>query len=250
MLPMIQIGPVALPVRPVLMLIAFFLCLSWTEKRLPAFGLSKDLAFNAGYIFAGAAVVAGRLWYVLTHWSAYQSDLSGLLSRNIATISFAEGAIAGLVAAFAYLATKRVSFAACADAATPGLFAFAALASLGALASGDAYGAPSTVPWAITLWDAPRHPSQVYELLLGLATLGLALLLKPGSPGSLFLVATIAYGAGRLFVEAFRGDSLLIADGFRAMQVVWLAATLAAMFALHAIPRGSDIGDETPVRNP
>ncbi len=31
------------------------------------------------------------------------------------------------------------------------------------LASGDAFGAPSSLPWAIELWGAARHPVQIYE---------------------------------------------------------------------------------------
>ncbi|MBI5879287.1 MAG: prolipoprotein diacylglyceryl transferase [Chloroflexi bacterium] len=232
MLPTIQIGPAALPVRPLLMLIAWYIAVGWAERRMPRYGQPSEHAWNAGLIAALGAVIGGRLYYAVTNWAAYQMNPLGLFATSISTIAFGEGLIVGLIGAAIYLRWKRAPLAPFFDAYAPGLLAAFALASVGALASGDAYGAATDLPWAIVLWDSHRHPSQVYELLVALAALAVVLRMRGASDGSTFLAAVALYGIGRVFIEAFRGDSWLVADGVRAMQVVWLAAALGALIVM------------------
>ena len=58
------------------------------------------------------------------------------------------------------------------NALTPSLSAFPVSVGVAHLSSGDAFGTPASMPWAIELWGARRHPTQVYEILLGLLTFG------------------------------------------------------------------------------
>jgi len=51
------------------------------------------------------------------------------------------------------------------DALTPGLAAVMIAIGLAHIASGDAFGSPADLPWAIQLWGARRHPTQIYETL-------------------------------------------------------------------------------------
>ena len=76
-----------------------------------------------------------------------------------------------------------------------------------------------------------------------------------GVAGLIFLVATVGYSAGRLFIEAFRGDSLLIAGGFRTMQIAWLGICLAAVIARQithhaAVASGTSISRRRSTRRP
>ena len=94
------------------------------------------------------------------------------------------------------------------------------------LASGLAFGSPTQLPWAIELWGAARHPSQAYEILAAAVIL---IILWPGReriyawPSGRYFLSFIALIAGsRLFLEAFRGDSMLTPGGFRLAQVIAL----------------------------
>ena len=106
--------------------------------------------------------------------------------------------------------------------------------ALAHLASGEAYGATTTLPWAIELWGAKRHPTQFYELglaLLILGFLGWKLKTAPAKEGQLFLLFAALTAGARLFLEAFRGDSLFVAGGFRLAQVLaWIGLTAALWF--------------------
>jgi prolipoprotein diacylglyceryltransferase len=96
------------------------------------------------------------------------------------------------------------------------------------LAAGTAFGKPGNVPWAIELWNAARHPSQVYETVLALAILLFTWFLKERQrPGILFLLFVSLSAGARLFLEAFRGDSVLLSGGFRQAQIgAWIVLAL------------------------
>jgi hypothetical protein len=80
--------------------------------------------------------------------------------------------------------------------------------------------APARLPWSLYLWDAYRHPTQIYALLATLGVYGLWWRLRrSGFDGFGFLLMVAGLAAATIFVEAFRGDSALLAGGWRAAQV-------------------------------
>jgi prolipoprotein diacylglyceryltransferase len=96
--------------------------------------------------------------------------------------------------------------------------------SLAHLSSGDAFGASARLPWSIYLWDDYRHPSQIYEILAAVAIFALAWRQPFGRNGNglNFLLVVALSATARVFLEAFRGDSVIWMGGFRAAQVVGL----------------------------
>jgi phosphatidylglycerol:prolipoprotein diacylglycerol transferase len=124
------------------------------------------------------------------------------------------------------------------DAVTP-LFAILAIGiHLSQLAAGTAFGSTTRLPWGIELWNAIRHPTQVYELIASLLIFAFLWFRKPGSfHGSDFLWFTALTAGSRLIFETFRGDSVLAFNGIRTAQLVaWLilAAALIASEILRA----------------
>jgi prolipoprotein diacylglyceryltransferase len=90
----------------------------------------------------------------------------------------------------------------------------------------------------VELWGERRHPSQVYEILAAGAILAI---LWPGRwkdktpAASCFLLFVALSAAARLFLEAFRGDSVLLAGGLRAAQAVAWLALAASLWGLHRL---------------
>jgi phosphatidylglycerol:prolipoprotein diacylglycerol transferase len=120
------------------------------------------------------------------------------------------------------------------DALAPALALMFAFISLADLSGGSAYGAISDLPWAIELWGARRHPTQIYELLAALATLGLLWWARHRSPypGFLFMLFLLAFGAARVFVDAFRADPWVLASGLRGVQVVGLGVVVVSLWLM------------------
>lgn len=236
MLPVLQVGPVAVPVPGLLLLLGVWVALALAEREAKRLQLDADALYTLAFGGLVAGLAGARLAYVARYWPIYARDPWGALSLNATALAPLEGALIGLLVAYLYGARRQLPGRATLEALAPGL-ALLLVAVAGAhLASGDAFGAPTTLPWRLFLWGEYRHPAQVYELLAALAILGLAWRTRTAAPFSgfnfLFVVALAA--AARLFLEAFRGDSVLLPGGWRAAQVgalVVLAACLVAMRA-------------------
>jgi phosphatidylglycerol:prolipoprotein diacylglycerol transferase len=156
------------------------------------------------------------------------------------TLAVESGAVIGLATALAYIRWRRIPFARFADALAPGALVALAILALGQFLSDDEYGTRTDLPWAITTLGEMRHPGQVYEFVLVL--IGLVVIQQIGKPGrrdgivALFSIAW--YSATRLFVDAFRADVQILANGYRTPQVIALIALLLALWGMSQITKG------------
>jgi phosphatidylglycerol:prolipoprotein diacylglycerol transferase len=195
-----------------------------------------------------AGILGARLGYALRFVDVYLREPAGLFSLNPSTLAPTEGLVVGLIAALIYAQRKKLPLWSTLDAYTPGLALFAVFVGLAHLSSGDAFGAETSLPWAIELWGANRHPSQVYEILGGLLVFFTLIRLRHMAPfnGFLFLVFA-AFSAGtRLFLEAFRGDSVIVFGVLRSAQIASLLVLLTSLVLLHLrARRASEIVEQS-----
>ncbi len=232
--PVIHIGPVVVQLPGLIVIFGFGAALWVAARGAKTFGLKDDDVYNPGFYAAVAGILGARVWYVLTHWTAFAGDPLGIVSLNLSTLDATGGWGVGVSVGALYAWRNKLLTARWLDALTPGAAFLLAAVSLSNLFSGEAYGTPSTLPWAIELWDMERHPTQIYEMLAMLATLLVLLVMlrrhpKPGTATLLFLAL---YSAQRVFLEAFRADSLLLPGGWRAAQVVGLVALGISLVSL------------------
>ena len=111
------------------------------------------------------------------------------------------------------------------DALTPMLAVIALAVPLAQFASGDGFGTPTTAPWGVALWEASRHPVQVYHLIGNLVVFAwlFSALRKPAlrlAPGEFFLTFCLAAAAVAVLVDGFRESNQLLFGSIRASQVV------------------------------
>ncbi len=246
MLPILQVGPFAVQFPGLLLLAGVWVGTYLIDREAPRHGLSAAVVNNLVFTSLVAGLVGARLAYALRYLDVYVENPLSLFSLNPSTLALWEGVGTGLVAALVYGQRRRLPFWPTLDALTPSLALFAVFLGLANLASGDAFGAPSELPWAIELWGERRHPTQVYETLAAVLILVAVLRLRRDSPfaGFIFLVWVGLTALARLALEAFRGDSLLVLGGLRQAQLVSLAVLLASLVALHLRARRSLKRDE------
>ncbi len=216
--------------RGLILLAAFWLAAEAAERGAKRLGLRGDVVYSLAFIAAAAGLIGARLGYVLEHWAAYQSDLGAVIALNFNTLSPLTGVVIGVIAAYLYARRKGVANRRLLDALTPGFIVFAGGLALADLVSGDAYGSPSSLPWAIELWGAARHPTQIYQLAAVIAIGLIVLKTDRAFDGAWFGLLVALYAGSRLFIEAFRGDSETI-GGLRTAQV-WSLIVLLIMLAL------------------
>lgn len=214
------------------LVVAIWVGLYLAEKRSARHAIRKDDLNNIVFYPLISYLLAGRVLFALENLAAFLQNPASLVSLNLDMFDpFGGLAVAGIVALI-YGQSKKMPFWLTLDALTPFFAVFALGLGLAHLASGSAFGKETTLPWGIELWGATRHPSQVYEILASLLILSL-LWFQPANPhpGIHFLTFTVLTSAARLILEAFRGDSVLVAGGFRLAQIIaWVVLALSLYF--------------------
>lgn len=232
MLPTLTVGPFAVPVAPMTILISLWVGLTLAERNAPRYGVNANHLYNLVFIALVAGVVGARLVYVVRYPGIFASSPIGALSTNPDLLDPWGGIAVGLIAALIYGQRKKIALWPLLDALTPGLALLWVGFGFSHLASGNAFGMPTNLPWGIELWGAIRQPTQVYEIFAALVILGAV---WPGSrittgqpSGGAFLIFSACTAGARLFLEAFRGDSIILAGGFRSAQIIaWLIIAIS-----------------------
>jgi phosphatidylglycerol---prolipoprotein diacylglyceryl transferase len=223
MLPILQVGPIAVQTSGLILLIGLWVGLSLSEKFSPKRGIASNSLYSLVFTALITAIIAGRITYFLRYPAAFKSSPHSLISINPALFDSESGILFGVVGACVYGYRKGFSFWRTLDAITPLLLVLGVAIGLSHLASGSAFGSAVDLPWSIELWGTRRHPAQIYETLLAVSIL---IVLWPGREriaswlaGKYFLSFGALYALARLFVEAFRGDSLTLSYGIRLIQI-------------------------------
>jgi phosphatidylglycerol:prolipoprotein diacylglycerol transferase len=220
------------PRHMILLLAAAWIGLSLAEKRAERHGISRENINNLIFYSLAAFVIGGRISFVLQNISAFIKSPLGVISINPDLFDPLGAVVAAVIAALVYGQRNRLLFWSTLDALTPFFAVLAIGTGLSHLAAGTAFGKETDLSWGINLWNAARHPTQIYETLASLLIFGLLWFKKHDPrPGILFLTYAAWTAGSQLFIQAFRGDSTLILNGLRQEQVsAW--AVLALTFFL------------------
>jgi len=241
MFPSLTVGPLVVPVPALISLLGIWIGITWAERRSERLHLNSSRI--SGLIFAViiGGLVGGRLAIVARYPQAFLSNPLNIISPNPGLFDPLAGLILVVLVGAVYGQHSQLPLWPTLDALVPLVAVLGFASGLNHLSSGLAYGSPTNLPWAIYLWGADRHPSQVYEILA--AAVPLILILPAGNPivdrglllekGSQFLAFCAYAAASRLFLEAFRGDSELVLGRYREAQIfAWII--LAICFFLLA----------------
>ncbi|MDX1600851.1 MAG: prolipoprotein diacylglyceryl transferase [Anaerolineales bacterium] len=240
MFPIAQIGPLAVQVPGLLLLAGVWVGVEVADRWAKRIGVQPALISNLIFYALIGGILGARLGYVLRFLELYLEDPLAALALNPNTLSLPEGVLVAGLVGLVYGQRNELPFWSTLDALAPAFASFGVALGAAHLASGDAFGQPADVPWAIQLWGASRHPTQLYEI--GLAALVLFALWKLRDrrpfPGALILAWVGMYGALLWLVGGLRGDSVIILGALRRGQVVGLAMMLMAMLLMHLRARG------------
>lgn len=226
------------PRHLILVLATLWLGLSLAEKRAARHGISRETLSNLVYYSILGYVLGGRLFFVLENLQVFIKSPLSIFSPNIDLFDPAGALVTAIIIGLIYGQRQKLPLWPALDALTPLLATLAVGLHLSHLAAGTAFGSPTQLPWGIELWNATRHPVQVYELIVSLLIFAFLWFRKPGSfAGSDFLWFVGLTTGSRLVFEAFRGDSTLLFNGLRSAQLIaWLvlAAAIIASEMLRA----------------
>ncbi len=239
MLPIIQVGPVAIQIPGLILLAGMWISILLVDREAQRHNLDASSLNNLIFIGLVASILGARLWYAARYSSVYFEDPLSLIALNISTLAPIEGIATGLVAVLIYGQRKKLPLWPTLDALTPSISLFAISIGLSHIASGAAFGAPTDLPWAIELWGALRHPTQIYETIAATIVFMVVMHQRTRSRFSGYLTLTwvVLFASSRLFIEAFRGDSIIALGSLRTAQLISLAIIIAGLFGLHFMAR-------------
>lgn len=217
------------PRHMILLVAAAWLGLTLSEKRAARHNVSAEALNNLTFYGLIAFILGGRLFFAFGHLDAFLKSPLSIFALNPDLFDALGGMVAAVLTMLIYGQRQKLDLWKALDALTPFLSMLMVGLGLSHLAAGTAFGQPSDLPWAINLWNANRHPTQIYETLAALLTFGLVWTLKP-SPrsGLLFLTFTALTACWTLFLSAFRADSALLLGKFHAEQVIaWVVLAMS-----------------------
>jgi phosphatidylglycerol:prolipoprotein diacylglycerol transferase len=229
LLPVIQIGPAAIQLPGLLLLFGVWLASSQIVRSALLRGL-RGPAVNACLAFGLLTGVLGaRLAYVVSHVTAYAPRPLDLFALSPASLDPAAGGMLGVMAFAVVAHRRRIPLLPLLDSLGPGLALFSVFGGLSRLASGNDYGIPTQIPWAVTLLGTERHPVQLYEALAALGLFGFLRTRTDPIAGRTFALWVVGASASDLIIEAFRHPVHLGPAGVRLPQVVATTALLVGL---------------------
>ncbi len=236
MLPILHIGPLAIQVPGLVLLLGVWLGLSLTERYAPRYGVESKIIYNLVILSILAGVIGARLFYVARFPDAFLSKPASIISLNPSLLDLWGGVFTTIMVALIYGRRKGLSFWSTLNALTPAMAVFSVALALAHLSSGSHYGMPTNLPWGIELWGAYRHTTQIYEFI---AAAMILFILWPGretfnstSPGVYFLSFFGLTAGASIFLEAFRGDSPLLPGGIRIVQLIALIFLAVSLWGI------------------
>jgi len=237
-LPIFQVGPLAIQAPGLILLVGLWLGLNLSERVAPRFEFDANTLYNLVLFTLVAGLLGARLGYAIQSFDAFKASPISLISLNPGLLDPLSGLASGLLAAIIYGNRKGLPLWSTLDALTPLFAVFIIALAFSHFASGNAFGTETTVPWGIYLWSAKRHPSQIYEALLAILILWKIWPPKGDNkliqklPGTTFWEFLSLSSGARLFTEAFRGDSTLFL-GLRSIQVLAWAILALSLWKWH-----------------
>ncbi len=228
------------PRHLILILLAGWLGLYFAERRTERYGVSREDLNNLIYYGLLAFVVGGRIFFALQNLPVFIKSPLDLVSINLDLFDLSGAFASALVVVLVYGQRRGLRFWNALDALTPFFAVLAVGFGLSRLAAGVAFGAETDLPWGIDLWNAKRHPTQVYETAASLLIFALVWFQRQARSGVLFLSFAALTAASQIFIQGFRGDNALFLGGLRLGQMAaWAALAVVFVFFEYRLKDGT-----------
>ncbi|MBI2246887.1 MAG: prolipoprotein diacylglyceryl transferase [Armatimonadetes bacterium] len=206
---LVEIGPFVIRWYGIMMALMILLAVVMAYRYGPRLGVPTEELDRLTIPFIIIAVIGARVGYVLSHPAEFANPLEILrIDRGGLT---SHGAIAGaLILLWVTSRRRNLSFWSLADTTAWAVPLGNVFVRFGNFMNGELYGDITRLPWAVTFpgVPGPRHPLQIYEMILGLIVLLIAMRVanRRRFPGELFWTIMVLSSIGRIFLDLLRSE--------------------------------------------
>jgi phosphatidylglycerol:prolipoprotein diacylglycerol transferase len=252
----LHIGPLYVRFYGVILMLGVVAAAYLADREAQRRNMNTDFLWDSLFWMVIGGVIGARLWHVLTPSPSLVAQgitTSYYLSHPLEAIAVWRGGlgipgavIGGLIALKMMAKRRNQDFPDWIDVLAPALPLGQAIGRWGNFVNQELYGAPSDLPWAITIAPQYRlaeyankatyHPIFLYESLWSLASVFFLLWLarkfgKKLISGDLFLIYLITYPTIRILLDFLRLDASEVA-GFNANQSAMAIVLLLSVITL------------------
>jgi phosphatidylglycerol:prolipoprotein diacylglycerol transferase len=221
----------------------------WSAKQRK---MNSEFIWDVLFWVVIGGVVGARIWHILTpppSMVAYGITTQYYLTHPLDAIAVWNGGlgipgavVGGVIALYIVARRRKENFLNWLDVMAPAIALGQAIGRWGNFVNQELYGAPTDLPWGITIDPANRlpefaefskyHPIFLYESLWSLATVLFLLWVgrvykKTLKAGDLFLVYLITYPTIRILLDFLRLDASEV-GGFNANQTLMAVVLVLA----------------------
>jgi phosphatidylglycerol:prolipoprotein diacylglycerol transferase len=254
-----QLGNVAIPTSGIFTAIAILSALFLSRATARRLSLDHERIWDTGIAAVLTTLIAPRLVLIFTNWADFRAHpawMLGLVSVR-SPLAIAVGLALAVAVMLAFLRFAGLPLRQTLDAFAPGIALGFGIYWVGAYLAGSDFGAPSTLPWAVTytsrlasLWShtplgTPLHPVQLYFALIALGLFGLSLwMVRTGDEsgirdGEAMGAFLFVYGFCSFFLNFLRGDLASAVIPLPQMAAVLMVLTGGILWLI-PVPRSGD----------
>jgi len=204
--------------------------------------VTPDALIDLTIVSLIGAIIGARALSVALNWNEFAQDPITVLYVWVGGLSFHGGVAGGLLAGSTLIVRRKLPYGRMVDLVAPGLALGTAITRIGCFLNGCCYGAPTDLPWGVCFPELaardggliPRHPTQLYALVMNLALFWLLLAIRPRlrRAGHLGLLYLVLYSVGRFVIEFWRKGAT--AEVFAALAPLTEAQVASIAIALLA----------------
>jgi len=249
-------GPLTVHVYSVTMVLAIIVALWWSARRVIKQGGDLDAFESIGLVAVVCGVIGARVYHVVTEHARYfypgadPWDVFKIWNGGIGVIG---AIIGGGIGLWAMCRWKGIKTADVMDCIAPTLFVAQAIGRVGNYFNQEAFGKPTTLPWALQVDLAYRpagytqfetfHPTFLYEGLwniIGCLVLLWIIRRFKWQHGKALTFYVLWYTFGRFFIEMIRIDPVNLVLGVRVNiwtdGIIFLAALAVLIILMKRFP--------------
>ena len=232
-----SLGPITVRWYGLLIATAMLIAAVGGCKMMRKAGINEDDFLTIFMVTIVAAILGARAYYVIFELPYYMQHPDEIIAIWHGGLAVHGGLLAGVAAIYLGCRHYRISFWQFTDIMAPFMILGQAIGRWGNFFNQEAYGYevdPAAVPWAMWIDGAYRHPTFLYESCWDLLVFFVLLWLARQAwvrRGEIALGYLMLYSMGRVVVEGFRTDSLMLGP-LRMAQVMSLVLFAGALLVL------------------